>query len=99
MKTLVISGKTYQLPNWVVENNAVAKDFYQVLNVEEVISGQDDFDRLGNDYLDSECFSAFALAKGINEDDVLISEVAQSMFAWVTDYDEEDHTLVYLQEI
>ena len=99
METIVISGKTYKLPNWVIENNASAEDFYHVLNVEEVITGQKDFDRLDNDFLDSECFSVYAEAKGISEDDVMIHDVAAATFAWITNYDKEDYTLVYLEEV
>ncbi len=99
-ETVSVNGQAYLIPQWILDNNAKAEDFYKVLNFVEFHSGQDDFDRLGdNDFLDSECFSAYAVTMGINEGDALIRDVADSLFGWVTDYDAEDHTLVCLKPL
>lgn len=100
METLVIDGIVYSLPVWVIENNRNAVDFYGVLSVIEVISGQEDFDRLGdNDFLESQCFEAYAEEHGVNEGDVMINDIKKSMFAWITDYSKEDFFLVYLNPV
>lgn len=96
---ITVNGKQFKLPEAVILNNAEAVDFYHVLNVVEVITGKEDFDRIdneGGDYLESECFAAYAEAMKISEDDALIHQVSEATFAWFTDYNAEDYSLYML---
>mgnify|MGYP001291925070 FL=1 len=98
---VVIDDVKYIIPSWIGEHNSKAPDFYKVLNIVEIFAGKENFDYIesqNGNYLDSECFAVFAEEMGINEDDALINEVSDAMFAYVTDYDEEDFTMVMLRK-
>ena len=101
MKTLVINNNTYKLPEWVVENNAKAEDFYGVLSVQEIFTGREDFDRIDSengDWFESQCFEAYGNHFGVNGDDAPINVVGETMYAWITDYDREDWTMIVLEK-
>lgn len=96
---LNIDGKNYQLPEWVLNHNAQCGNFYKVMSVCDIVSGNEDFDRMGNDWLESDCFGAYASEHNMVADDVNIEDVKDALFAILTDYDAEDYTLVYLKPV
>ena len=93
METIIINNQHYKMPESIVEINNNAVDFYGVMNLSEVFTGLDDFDRIeneGGDWFDSQCFEAYGEHYGVNGDEVEINKVADSMFAWFSDYKGEN---------
>ena len=86
METIVINNTTYKIPASVVEHNSASCPTYGVLFLSKVFTGNEDFDRIekdGGDWMnESDCFSAYGEAMGVNGDDALIRDVGSSMFAW-----------------
>lgn len=92
MDTIMIGGVTFELPD-------IDTDIYSGMQLQEVITGLEDFDRIdamGGDWLESECFEAYARHHNIDEGDAPIDEVRESTFAWYSDYKGEDHELILL---
>lgn len=102
MATIVINGSTYKIPAHIVERNATyADDHYGQQFLKEVITGAEDFDRIDSengDWLESQCFAAYAKHFNIDEGAADISEVKNSVFGWFSDYDEEDWDLYLLEK-
>jgi hypothetical protein len=102
MDTIVINGEKYKMPTSVVEHNLGCSDFYGVLNIAEVLTGREDFDRIeseNGDWFESECFEAYGNHYGVNGDDAPINEVGSAMYAWFTDYKGEDFSLHLLEKV
>lgn len=99
MNTLNIDGQQYKVPNHVIETNQKSQSIYDMLYLNDIISGEEDFDRLDNDFLESECFSAYAEHHGIDEDDACISAVRNSMYAYYQDYKGEDCDLFLIEKV
>lgn len=103
MSTIVINGTTYKLPASVVAQNEEAYngEIYKQLFLQEIITGLEDFDRIdneGGDWLESQCFAAYAEHHKIDEGDADISEVRESLFGWFSDYDKENFALYLLEK-
>lgn len=102
METIVIDEVTYKIPDSITETNKFAKDVYGEMRLVEVLTGREDFDRIdneGGDWFESQCFDVYGEHYGVNGDDVEISKVSESMFAWFSDYKGEDHMLCLLEKI
>ena len=98
-KIINVDGIDYKIPAYIIERNEKAEDHYGQLFLDEVVTGQEEFDRVGdNDFLEAEVFSVYAEHFGIEEDDVQIEDVRNSMFAYYKDYDDEDYELVLLEK-
>lgn len=91
-----IANVNYNFPEWINERNGNAEDHYGQMFLKEIQTGADAMEEYGDDWRNSEAVTIYAEENGISVYDVKREDVENSMFAWFSDYDEEDHDFVML---
>ena len=99
METMLINEFEYQVPSFVTENNLNSKTSADDLFLLETFMGQELYDRLDySDFMESGLVVEYAQQYDLNEDDVSIVAVLNTMFAYYTNYEKKDRILVILEK-
>lgn len=102
METIKLNtGEIFEVPSWISETNSTAEDHYCQWFLQELVTGQDEHDRLvleGFDPSSSQCIEVYAEEFGLQPHEVDVEVVKQCMFAHFG-MDGDDFVMVYLKPV